>query len=841
MADTLETLQANLADTYRVERLLGRGGMATVFFARDLRNDRDVAIKVLNPELSATIGAERFNREIALASRLQHPHILGLHESGIVEGLLYYTMPFVDGESVRDHLDREGQLPVAMAVRIALEVASALDFAHSQGVVHRDIKPENILLLENGHALVADFGIARAATEGDAQKLTQTGMAIGTPVYMSPEQATGEKVGPAADIYSLGCVLYEMLAGDPPFTGKNALAIMSRHALDTVPSIRIIRQSVPEEVEEAIYAAMEKSPADRPRTAADFAAIIGTPLGETAMRRVTRMTSTRRTLTPIPGPSQVPLWRRPLVMGAALLLLVSGGAAAWTFRDGTSNAATGGGRDASRIAVLYFDDATSSEFGFLADGLTDALIASLSNVPGINVVSRGGVEPFRGSELTADSIATLLDVGTIVRGSLAKEGDKVAVTVTLVDGNDGEELQSERVEQSADDALKLRESVAGKLAELIRSRLGEEIKLREQRESTRNADAWSLLQRGEAARKRGEASLADRARLAREFDTADSLLRMSEALDSKWVDPTVLRAGIAYRRSRLAQGDPALMNAWIDSGLVHVERALQRSPTNADALEIRGNLRYWRSIAGLEPEPAKARRLITDAQADLEAATRANPTQAGAWATLSHLYNRTGSNVDVNLAARRALEADAFLSNADVVLYRLFLSSYDLGKITPDAEHWCDEMERRFAASAFAARCQLFLLTTRSRSADAAKAWALADTVVARSPAALKPLQRLASDMMVAAVLARAGMPDSARRVVKRSQGDETVDPTRDVMMRAAFVHTLLGDTTAAVAALKVFLASNDDARKDYAEDPGWWFRPIAGSAAFRQLVGAGQ
>ncbi len=845
MADTLETLQTHLASTYRVERELGRGGMATVYYAHDLRNDREVAIKVLNPELSATIGAERFNREISLASRLAHPHILGFYESGSIGQLLYYAMPFVRGESVRDKLDREGQLPVSVAVRIILEVADALNFAHGEGVVHRDIKPENILLLENGHALVADFGIARAATEGDAQKLTQTGMAIGTPVYMSPEQATGEKVGPAADIYSLGCVLYEMLAGDPPFTGKNAMAIMSRHALDTVPSIRIIRQAVPEEVEEAIYAAMEKSPVDRPATAAEFAAIIGTPLHETAMRRVTRMTTTRRIPTPPPElpapPRPVPWFKKPALVAALVVVVVGAAGAAWRYGGGTSPVATEvGGLDPHRIAVLYFDDATNdADGGSLADGLTESLIASLATVPGLSVVSRGGVEQFRGSQLEPDSIAKLLDAGTLVRGSLVKDGNKLGVTVRLVDGS-GAEFDRKSVERPRSDALKLQENLTEQVAEMIRKRLGEQIKLREGRESTRNVDAWSLLQRGEAARKRGEASLAsgDRAKLAAEFAVADSLLRMSEGLDARWPDPSVLRANLAYRRSRLAQGDPATMSAWVDSGLVHVARALATAPTNADALEVRGNLRYWKSIAGLEPEAAKAQRLITDAQADLEAATKTNPTQAGAWATLSHLYNRTGSNVDVNLAARRAFEADAFLSNADVVLYRLFLSSYDLNKITPDAEHWCDEMQRRFGATAYAARCQLFLLTTRARPADPAKAWALADTVVARSAAPLKPQQRLASDLMVAAVLARAGMADSARHVVKRSQGDETVDPTRDLMMRAAFVHTLLGDTTSAVAALKVFLASNDAARKDYAEDPGWWFRPIANSAAYRNLVG---
>src|ERR1043166_6103762 len=262
--DTQERLQSNLADRYQIERQLGRGGIATVFLARDARHDREVAIKVLHPELSASIGAERFEREIKLSARLQHPHILGLIDSGQADGLLYYVMPFVKGESLRDRLEHEGQLPIEDAVQITLEVADALGHAHSMGIIHRDIKPENILL-SGGHALVADFGIARAATEAGGQKLTQTGMAVGTPVYMAPEQAVGDTIGPSADLYSLGCVLYERLAGEPPFTAKNPQALMARHAMEAVPSVRIVRNTVPEEVEDTIFAAMAKVPADRPQ------------------------------------------------------------------------------------------------------------------------------------------------------------------------------------------------------------------------------------------------------------------------------------------------------------------------------------------------------------------------------------------------------------------------------------------------------------------------------------------------------------------------------------------------------------------------------------------------
>jgi len=222
VGDGADRLASALSDRYRIERELGKGGMATVYLAHDLRHDRQVAIKVLRPELTAALGHERFLREITTTANLRHPHILPLHESGAAGEFLYYVMPFVEGESLRDRLIREKQLPVDDALQIAREVADALSYAHSRGLVHRDIKPENILL-ERGHAVVADFGIARAITAAETETLTQTGLAVGTPLYMSPEQAAGERsLDGRSDLYSLGCVLYEMLAGEPPYTGPTA-------------------------------------------------------------------------------------------------------------------------------------------------------------------------------------------------------------------------------------------------------------------------------------------------------------------------------------------------------------------------------------------------------------------------------------------------------------------------------------------------------------------------------------------------------------------------------------------------------------------------------------------
>ena len=276
--DQVDRLRAALADRYTLDREIGRGGMAFVYRAHDLQHDRDVAIKVLRPELAAALGTERFLREIHIAARLQHPHILPLYDSGVADGLLYYVMPYVEGESLRDRIAREKQLPVGEAVQITRDVAEALDYAHKHDVVHRDIKPGNILL-SGGQAVVADFGIARAISVADTESLTASGIAVGTPEYMSPEQGTGDgSTGPRSDIYALGCVVYEMLAGEPPFSGRSAQSILARHRQDTPPSLHTVRPGLPPAIEASVEGALAKVPADRFPTASAFAASLAASL-----------------------------------------------------------------------------------------------------------------------------------------------------------------------------------------------------------------------------------------------------------------------------------------------------------------------------------------------------------------------------------------------------------------------------------------------------------------------------------------------------------------------------------------------------------------------------------
>ena len=323
MTETLAgRLKAALSTRYAIERELGRGGMATVFLAQDIRHDRKVALKVLRPELAAVIGAERFLREIRLTANLQHPHILPLHDSGEADSFLYYVMPYVEGESLRGWLNRERQLPVEDALRTTTAVAAALSYAHKHGVIHRDIKPENILLT-SGTAVVADFGIARALTEAGAGRLTETGLSLGTPQYMSPEQATGERdLDGRSDVYSLGCVLYEMLAGEPPHTGPTTQSIIAKVLTEAPRRVRSARPAVPGHVEAAIHKAMAKLPADRFRTAAEFAEALSTPsaLGETEMTATGPRSEQRR----------AGLDRRHLLAAGGVLLVASAiGVAGW--------------------------------------------------------------------------------------------------------------------------------------------------------------------------------------------------------------------------------------------------------------------------------------------------------------------------------------------------------------------------------------------------------------------------------------------------------------------------------------------------------------------------------
>ncbi len=369
-------LEAALAGRYRIERKLGEGGMSVVFLARDLRHDRSVAVKMLPPELSAALGAERFLREIRIVAGLQHPHILPLHDSGDAGGSLYYVMPFVEGESLRQRLDREQTLPPADAIRIAREVASALDYAHGHGVVHRDIKPENILL-SGPHAIVADFGIARAVNVASGASGTATGIVVGTPAYMSPEQAAGETLDGRSDQYSLGCVIYEMLSGAAPFAGTTPRELMARHAIEPVPALSSVSPNLPPGLSQGLARALEKNPASRWPTSSALAVSLegtATPAGAT---------------TPVPLPPVGRPTRIRTLAAFGIVAAIALGVGFWVLRTRSAPPApppppaTSGA--AMAIAVLPFAISGSDTLG-LSEGLVGLLGTKLDGAGDLRVV-----------------------------------------------------------------------------------------------------------------------------------------------------------------------------------------------------------------------------------------------------------------------------------------------------------------------------------------------------------------------------------------------------------------------------------------------------------------------
>jgi len=391
------SLATALAGRYTFERELGQGGMATVYLAQDLRHERPVALKVLRPELAASLGPERFLREIKLAARLQHPHILSVIDSGEADGRFWYTMPFVDGESLRDRLRRVGQLPLAEAVRITREAAQALDYAHRQGVVHRDVKPENLLLTGDGNTLVADFGIARALGAAGEDGLTGTGMAVGTPAYMSPEQAGGERIiDGRTDVYALGAVLYEMLAGEPPYTGPTAQAIIAKRFSDPVPSVRRIRSTVPESVDRALLRSLALTPAERCATVGAFAGELGPGVSDSKPEKATGWGRNRLAAT--------------LALGIAIVLAVL---FAWR-RSGPEPVASAD--TAKRVAVLPFENLGDSADAYFSDGLTDAVRGKLASVPGLQVIASTSTSQYRGSAKPPRQIASELGVRYLLVG-----------------------------------------------------------------------------------------------------------------------------------------------------------------------------------------------------------------------------------------------------------------------------------------------------------------------------------------------------------------------------------------------------------------------------------------
>jgi serine/threonine-protein kinase len=508
MTELRAQLQEGLGTSYVLGRELGRGGMATVYLAQDLRHDRPVALKVLHPELAASLGPDRFQREIRFAARLQHPHILTVLDSGEAGGRLWFTMPFVEGESLRDRLRRERQLPVADALQIAREAARALDYAHQHGIVHRDIKPENILLTRDGSTLVADFGIARALESDD--KLTQTGMVIGTPAYMSPEQASGDKgIDARTDVYSLAAVLYEMLAGEAPYTGPTAQAIIAKRLMDPVPSVRRVRPNVPEGVEEAIRHALAPVAADRFGTAGDFARALqaaGTATTPTAAATTAPTAVVPATPPPIATTSAGRReGRRPPVLAITLLLgfmLGLGVLFAWR----RSHTATSEDAGAKVLAVLPFENVGDSANAYLADGITNELRGKLSELAHLQVIASGSSNQYRRTSKPPQDIARELGADYLLTATVQWEKlpdgtSRVRVSPELVDVTPGHAPRTkwqQPFDAAITDVFQVQADIAGQVASALNVALGAGQKQTLTARPTENLAAYDAFLKGEA-------------------------------------------------------------------------------------------------------------------------------------------------------------------------------------------------------------------------------------------------------------------------------------------------------------------------------------------------------
>ena len=438
-------LRQALGDRYVVEREIGRGGMATVWLAEERKHERDVAIKVIHPDLAASLGAERFLREIGIVARLAHPHIVPLIDSGDAGGLLYYVSPFVPGGSLRGRLERDGRLPVREAVRIGQEVAAALDYAHRSGFVHRDVKPENILFAD-GHAVLADFGVAQVCCPDDRPDgiITEAGLALGTPEYMSPEQAAGERdLDGASDIYALACVVYEMLAGTPPFGGTTPRATMARHVTETPRAVRTLRPDTPPGVERALEHALAKDPRTRPASAAAFASALAADVPERGHFGETLPRS---------------------------------------------------------IAVLPFVNASpDAENEYLSDGITDELIDALAKVHGLRVASRTSVFALKGKPNDVRAIGALLGASVVLEGTVRKSGTRLRITAQLSSADDGRLLWSQRYDRTLHDVFEIQDEIARTIVGTLRATTLADLGEPEPVRRTDSVTAYGLYLRGRYA------------------------------------------------------------------------------------------------------------------------------------------------------------------------------------------------------------------------------------------------------------------------------------------------------------------------------------------------------
>src|SRR5512141_1156334 len=610
-----ERLREALSQSYSIDRELGKGGMATVYLAQDKKHDRVVALKVLHPDLAASLGPDRFLREIKLAARLNHPHILPLFDSGEANGLLYYVMPYVEGESLRERLDRDRQLPIQEAIKHAQAIASALDYAHRQGIVHRDIKPENVMLYE-GMAMVLDVGIAKAVSAAGTETLTQTGMMVGTPAYVSPEQAAGEtNLDGRSDQYSLACMLYEMIGGERPFSGSTPQSIMAKRFTDNPRSLQSLRASVPQNVEWAVSKAMATEPAGRFNTSAQFAQAL-----------VSGQMSTPTDTDTLPKS----------VMSAA-----------------------------KSVAVLPFANMSADpENEYFADGMAEEIINALSRIQSLRVASRTSSFAFKGKNEDIGEIGRKLKVSTVLEGGVRKMGNKLRITCELVNVADGYHLWSERYDREIEDVFEIQDDISQAIVKSLRVILSEGEKKAIENKPRTNIQAYDYYLRGRQfihqLRRRSLEYARQMFNKAIELDpdyalaytgVADSSSLLYTYFDAR--DFNLRQADKASKRA--LELEPDLAEAYVSRGIVsslthHFDEAEEAF---AKALKLEPKLfeaAYWYGM-GLMAEGR-----FEDAIRSFERASLLRPEDYQSAHFMGQAYKSLGMDEEKELQMRRGLK-----------------------------------------------------------------------------------------------------------------------------------------------------------------------------------------
>ncbi len=875
--DTQALLQSGLADRYALERELGRGGMAVVYLARDLKHDRPIALKVLLPELAASLGAERFQREIRLAARLQHPHILAVHDSGETSARLWFTMPYVDGESLRDRLRREGRLPVDEALRITRDAAEALQYAHEQGVIHRDVKPENLLLTRDGNTLVADFGIARAA-DGD-ENITKGGATMGTPAYMSPEQADGAMaVDARTDIYSLAAVLFEMLAGAPPYPGTTAMSVIAKWLSEPVPSARAARPEVPEQVDRAIRRALSRSAGGRFGTMAEFARAL---TGDGRTGSVGATVAAPGTGTTVRPSARTPV--RPAVWAALALALLAAGFFALRHRAGPPSP--------TLLAVLPFENLGDSADAYFSDGIANELRSKLSELDGVQVIARGSSNQYRGSSKPPEEIARELGVSYLLTATVQWDKarspgtpSRVRVIPELLEiapAHAARARWQHPFDAALTDVFAVQADIAVKVADELGVVLGDSARRRLAVAPTDNLAAHDQFLKGEAA---AQEMKADNAGLRRAIAYYERAVELDSTFAEAWSQLSRARTSLysngvpdsamveaartaAGRARALAPNDPLTYLAAgdlsssvnpIDNRRAQAEydEGVRLAPEEVDLLSAAASASsvggHWDSVAAqlqhalrLDPHSfTVTRRLATvrlflrqypAADSAIERAIDLAPTNAQAVLLQVMIAVARG-----DLPGARAAVASGARRIDPATIYPFLAMYQDLYWVLDDAQQ---RQVLSLPPSAFdndrgvwaLVRTELYQLR-----GDSARALAYADsarlTLEAQSRAAPEDAQRHA---ILGVALAYLGRKAEAIREGRR--GAELLPVSKDainapyVQLQLARIYVLTGEPEQAVGMLERMLA------RPFYVSRGWLrldpaFRPLVGQPKFDAL-----